>query len=215
MIKKPVKILCIFIVFMLFIQMFPAGIFAAPVLEPLFAPENLRIEARNPGEPAVGFVGENECYIDIQWDKSSISPYPSATYYNVYIREIKKYGGDTGFMLRDTEKGLPSSIINQPFRISGLKPGTVYQVMVKAYYRVVDGSTVYTSPESPASNVITVLTDIKLTVGPPAGTNHIRIEWDDVWTHGGRIGYRLYISENPGFANIKPIYITPDMIGSI
>ena len=46
-----------------------------------------------------------------------------------------------------------------------------------------------------------------------SGTNQIKIEWDDVWDTGGRIAYKLYVSENDSFTNTQPIYIGNSQIG--
>ncbi|RCX11236.1 S-layer family protein [Anaerobacterium chartisolvens] len=148
----------------------------------------------------------NKCYVDLGWPPLS-SPM-GTPYLNFYVQEINKaYRPARPMQIRD--RSVPTG--SSSFRMKGLASGTFYLINAKAFYTYNIGDVSYTSPESSPSKTVKVLTDIGMTVAS-YGTNQIRIEWDDVWNSGSRIGYKLYVSDNSSFANTIPIYIGSSQI---
>lgn len=196
------------------------GVYAAAILgDTPRSPEQLKIEATDTNQPPIGVDKSNSnqanCYIDISWTdttKEAFPPFAGTTgYYNVYIQEVPKYGVSPNvFLLRDSEKDIPAGTTN--WRIGNLKSGTVYNIYVRSYYKYTQNSNTVSSAESIASNVITAMTDIRIDAYP-AGTNQVKIEWDDAWSTGGkRVDYNLYISQNSSFSNTQPMSITATTI---
>jgi len=171
---------------------------------PQLPPSKLRL---NDGESMP--IGHNEYdgyYVSVKWDVEF--PYDAVNgYVNLYTMEI-----DQTFKPRiayATE--IPEN--RNTHKIQQLKSGTVYYIDVTAYHtHDLGNGNLFSSPESQPSNRLKVLTDIEI-AAYSYDTDKIKIEWDDVWNTGGRIGYRLYVSENKNFANTPPIYISPSEIG--
>lgn len=171
-------------------------------------PSMLRVDPKNEDEPAIGYNEFDQYYVDLKWNVS----YPGSAisgYVNFYTQEIAKpyrSGGTRSLRERD----VPGNI--GEYRLKGLSSGTVYYIDATAYYNYVFNDTTYSSPQSAASNRVKVLTDISISAYA-LESNKIKIEWDDVWNTGGRIDYKLYISENSSFSNTPPIYIKKGQIG--
>jgi len=183
----------------------------AAINPPMPSPQMLRIEAKNVGEAPIGYIEGVGYYFDLKWDPLTmpVGEGSDSAYSNVYLNEIAKYNGGSSLILHDKDV---SKSVNS-LRISGLKSGTIYNVITKAYYTKTDGTTTFTSGESAASNTVKVLTDIQL-VAYSYGPNQIKIEWDDVWDSGKRIDYKLYISQSKDFANTEPMFIKQAQIGT-
>lgn len=177
-------------------------------------PSMLRVDPKDPGEPAIGYNEFDQYYVDLKWDIT----YPSSAisgYVNFYTQEIAKpYKGGGARSLKDRDvSGNHISGNTYAHRLKGLKSGTVYYIDATAYYNFVFNDTTYSSPQSGTSNRVKVLTNINVSAYALEG-NKIKIEWDDVWNTGGRIDYKLYISENSSFSNTPPIYIKKGQIGA-
>ncbi len=185
------------------------GTVSASYNEPQTPPSMVRVEAENEDEPPIGYNEFDKNYVDIKWN-ASFPPGASAGYLNVYTQEITKpYKTPGGRIQR--EKNISST--TDSIRIKELEPGTIYYIDMTAYHTSLVDNATYTSQESVPSNKVKVLTDISL-AAYSSGTNKIKIEWDDVWNSGGRIDYKLYISENSSFTNTPPIYIGQAQIGA-
>lgn len=176
--------------------------------DPQLPPSKVRIDPQNADEPAIGYNEFDKYYVDLKWD-ISFPYYAVSRYLNIYTQEIAKPYRTAGIRtLR--EKNISGGATS--YRLKGLNSGTIYYVDMTAYHTYIEDGTTYTSPESVPSNRLKVLTDISIDAYSYA-TNKIMIEWDDVWNSGGRIGYKLYISENRNFTNTPPIYIGEAQIG--
>lgn len=202
-IKRTIVLILIFtVVFQIY--SFDAAM-AAEVQTP---PSMLRVDPKNEGEPAIGYNEFDQYYVDLKWNVA----YPGSAisgYVNFYTQEIAKpyrSGGTRSLRERD----VPGN--TGKHRLKGLKSGTVYYIDATAYYNYFFDDTTYSSPQSAASNRVKVLTDISISAYA-LESNKIKIEWDDVWNTGGRIDYKLYISENSSFSNTPPIYIKRGQIG--
>lgn len=174
------------------------------------APTKLRVEPIG-DEPPIGYGEYDKYYVDLKWDVVFDYSLALGKYLNLYLQEVPKgYRPAAPRTLK--ERGIPNNS-DSSYRVKDLKSGTIYYMDMTAYYTYeVDGDKVYSSPESAQSNKVKVLTDLEV-AAYSHGTNQIRIEWDDVWDTGGRIGYKLYISENDSFSNTQPIYIGNGQIG--
>jgi hypothetical protein len=78
-----------------------------------------------------------------------------------------------------------------------LKSGTIYAMQGTASYKY--GDMLQFTATSARSAAVKFLTGLKVSAARVAGTNDIRIVWDDVWDTSGRINYRILISETQGF----------------
>jgi hypothetical protein len=179
------------------------------------APSKLAITALNPtSEPPIGYSatdgGESGYYADIGWGTVGNPGTPmTGQYVNMYLEESAKgYRPAKASAIKDLPVG------TSPIRMRNLSSGTVYKANAKAYYEYTDAltNTKHKSDESASSNTVKFLTDINVQC-MTAGTNKIKIIWDDVWSNGKRINYKLYVSESKDFANTLPIYITEAEIG--
>ena len=86
-----------------------------------------------------------------------------------------------------------------------LESGTIYVLSGTAAYKYGDMNQ-YTATSSRSAS-LKFLTGLKVSAGKLAGTNNIRITWDDVWDTTGRINYRILISETQGFTQPPEIPI--------
>lgn len=177
------------------------------------APQMLEISRTNDYEPAIGHNEFDGYYADFKWSplaKPNPPDYADRQYIDFYIQKVSKaYRPSMGLELK--EQGIPGT--ETKLRMANLESGTVYYAYAVAYYSdIEEGQVVYTSARSLPSNTVKFLTDIEITAAP-SGPNEITIIWDDVWNSGGRIDYKLYISESSDFSNTPPIYITEDLIG--
>ncbi|NLU26173.1 MAG: fibronectin type III domain-containing protein [Hungateiclostridium thermocellum] len=176
--------------------------------EPQSPPSKLRIEPQSPDEPAIGYNEFDKYYVDLKWDVSFPS-FAISKYLNIYTQEIPK---SYRIAKPRSVKAKDVSGNSNSYRLKELNSGTIYYIDATASYTYVEDSKLYRSAESAASNRVKVLTEIDISAYA-VSTNKIKIEWDDVWNTDGRIGYKLYISENGSFANTPPIYIGKDQIG--
>lgn len=202
-----IKKLCALILILL--QLMQFGIYSNALdYEPQLPPYMLRVEPVNGDEPPIGYNEYDKNYVDLKWKVDFPAGY-KAGYLNIYTQEVpKSYRPPRGRAIR--ERNIPGSLDN--YRLKGLESGTIYNIDMTAYYtRAIENGT-YTSPESAPSNRLKVLTDISISAYS-TGANKIKIEWDDVWNNGGRIDYKLYVSENSNFTNTPPIYIGQNQIG--
>lgn len=178
--------------------------------KPQSPPTQLRVEASKGDEPPIGYNEYDKSYVDLKWNVIFDDVSILGKYLNLYLQEVPKgYRPATSRILR--ERGIPQNS-ESSHRVKDLKSGTIYYMDMTAYHTHVDGDVVYSCPESVPSNRIKVLTDIDI-AAYSHGTKQIKIEWDDVWDTGGRIGYKLYVSENDSFSNTQPIYISNSQIG--
>lgn len=168
-------------------------------------PTQLRVDETK--ETPIGYDEYDKYYVDLKWNVN----FESVTgYLNLYLQEVPKgYRPASGRVSK--ERGIPHNT-DYSYRVKDLKSGTIYYMDMTAYYTYTDGDKVYSSPESAPSNKVKVLTDIDI-AAYSYGANQIKIEWDDVWDTGGRIAYKLYVSESGNFANTQPIYIGNAQIG--
>lgn len=157
-------------------------------------------------KPATGYSKEERYYVKLNWHPVAVPAGWDNVYYNIYIQEVDKQGRLTSYTLKESGLTGSSKVIRD------LKPGTVYNFYVRAYARRTQNNVTYTSELSEMSNIVTVMTDIEVFVYP-YGNKQLKIEWDDVWNAGGRIGYNLYITDDSEFSNAQPIYISPAQIG--
>jgi hypothetical protein len=206
--KRFYRILGITILISLIIQSFTGICIFAADLTQSGPPRQLRVEALN-DEPPIGYNEFDKSYIDLKWDSAVFPGGTEGEYLNLYTQEIPKpYRPSTSRILK--EKDIPGS--SDKYRLNELNSGTIYYIDMTSYYTKTDGTTTFVSLESKPSNKVKVLTDISINAYS-YGTNQIKIEWDDVWDKNGRIGYKLYVSENDSFANTQPIYIEDKDIG--
>lgn len=174
-------------------------------------PTELRVEAINDDQPAIGYNEYDRYYVDFAWNLT----FPGEAvgkYVNFYTRKIPKSYSPGG--ARTLKEGsIPVTSGAYKHRLRELDSGTIYHIDATSYYTYYnEGGNILYSTESGRSNIVKVLTDIELNAYA-LGTNQIKIEWDDVWDSDGRIGYKLYVSENETFANTPPIFIGKDQIG--
>jgi len=209
MFKNLRRFLSILIVVTLVAQLFMFNeVFAAKDDTPQSPPSNLTLN--DAVQDPIGYNEQDGYYIDIKWEVT-FPGNATARYCNIYIQEIDKTSKARTAAVRDIScaPGSPS----YSYRLKNLRPGTIYYIDVTAYHSHLDNNgNTYNSDESAASNRLKVMTDIDLDAYS-YGTNQIKIEWDDVWEVGKRIGYKLYVSEDSSFNNTPPIYINPSMIG--
>jgi len=169
----------------------------------------IKVDELTGGTPNIGYDQYDKYYVGLKWDVTFDTA--AVGYLNLYLQEVPKgYRTATSRVLR--ERGISQK--SNPHKVRDLKSGTIYYMDMTAYqiYTDASGDIAYTSPESSPSNRVKVLTDIDI-AAYSYGTNQIKIEWDDVWDIGGRIGYKLYVSENESFSNTQPIYIGTSQIG--
>lgn len=198
----------------LFITSYNVNIVRAADIPIQPAPTNLEIP-KSGEKPLIGYSasdgGKSGYYADIAWkvDNPSLSGISfMGKYVNIYLEESAKgYKPANNLSIKD----LPGDIT--PVRMRDLKSGTVYKANAKAYYKYSNGVSTndLRSPESASSNTLKFLTDINVQC-LTMSTDKIKIIWDDVWNDGGRISYKLYVSENKDFSNTLPIYITDEQI---
>ncbi|TYQ14647.1 UNVERIFIED_CONTAM: hypothetical protein Cloal_1007 [Acetivibrio alkalicellulosi] len=171
-------------------------------------PSMVKVEPRNEDEPPIGYNEFDRHYIDLTWNVN-YPQYATNGFLNFYLREITKPYRPT--KARTLKEGNVSGNINN-YRLKELDSGTIYYVDMTAYHTYVVDNSTFSSPESAPSNRVKVMTDIDINAYS-YGTNQIKIEWDDVWNSGGRIDYKLYVSENSSFTNTPPIFIGQAQIG--
>lgn len=182
------------------------------------APERLRVEAfydQPPNvQPPIGYNEFDRYYADLKTDRIARPqgiPSPSI-YLNYYLQEVTKpYRPAKPTILKEANVPADTAADNK-IRLKELNSGTVYYAYARAYYTYATETGTFTSPESTPSNTVKFLTDIELEAYS-YGPNQMMITWDDVWYSGKRMDYRLYVSENSGFANTPPIYIGQEQIG--
>lgn len=177
-------------------------------------PTEVKVKAINEDQPAIGYNEYDRYYVDLAWDLKFPGEAISG-FVNFYTRKIpKSYGGGGGRILEEGNVSVStSSSATYEHRLKELDSGTIYNIDMTSYYTYYnEGGNILYSTESSRSNIVKVLTDIELNVYA-LGTNQIKIEWDDVWDADGRIGYKLYVSENSTFANTPPIFIGKNEIG--
>lgn len=176
---------------------------------PQLPPTQLRVEPSKEDEPPIGYNEFDKYYVDLKWDIVYNDVNIVGKYLNLYLQEVPKaYRPSTSRILK--ERDMSGSY--EFYRLKELNSGTMYYLDMTAYHTHADEDTIYSSPESVPSNKVKVLTDISI-AAYSYGTNQIKIEWDDVWDSGGRIAYKLYVSENDSFTNTQPIYIGNSQIG--
>lgn len=176
--------------------------------QPQSPPWMVRVEPKDINQPPIGYNEFDKYYVDLKWNVE-FPPDAVSSYLNIYLQEITKpYRPTRSRVLR--EKDIPGSA--DSYRLKELNSGTIYYVDMTAYHTHVEENTTYSSPESVPSNKVKILTDISINAYSHS-TNKIKIEWDDVWNSGGRIDYKLYVSENSSFTNTPPIYIGQGQIG--
>ncbi|MDP4180047.1 MAG: S-layer homology domain-containing protein [Bacillota bacterium] len=179
-----------------------------PDITPQEPPEKVRIEAKDANEPPIGYNEFDNYYADLKWDQVTYPDDAVAGYVNINLLEINKpYKPAATTELK--ERDLPGGTTQM--RLKDLKSGTIYNATLTAYHTHTDGKTTYNSALSVPSNNVKFMTNINL-MASSYGVNQLKIEWDDVWNSGRRIDYKLYISENPDFSNIQPIYIGQEQI---
>lgn len=208
--KRFYKTVALTILLSLIIQIIPnmkVLVYAAPFQSP--PSPTLKVEELTGGVLNIGYDEYDKYYVGLKWD--AVFDAGTAGYLNLYLQEVPK-GYRTVTPRTIKERGLTGT--SNTHKVKDLKSGTIYYMDMTAYQIYFDssGEIAYTSPESSPSNRVKVLTDIEI-AAYSYGTNQIKIEWDDVWDTGGRIGYKLYISENEAFANTQPIYIGNEQIG--
>jgi hypothetical protein len=201
------KIASLLLVLLLMLQMNIEMSYAA-VTDIQKPPEKLSVAG-------IGFDQYDKYFADFTFDFPSgfFVPGTNGTFLNVYSQEILK-GYKSGNGSRTLREGsIPADAANKTYRMKNLNSGTVYYTDMTAFYKYQNGNTTSSGSESVASNKVKFMTDIEIEAYS-IGTNQIKIEWDDVWNTGGRISYRLYVSDSSDFKNAAPKYIESDDIGA-
>lgn len=157
-------------------------------------------------KPVTGYSKEDRYFVKLNWKPVNKPAEWDAVYYNLYVQEVDRHGKAGGFVLKERDITATSALLRD------LKSGTVYNFYITAYFKRTENNVTYVSEPSAPSNIVNVMTDLQL-FAYPFGSKQIKIEWDDVWNTGARIGYRLYIADDSAFSNTQPIYISPAMIG--
>jgi hypothetical protein len=156
-------------------------------------------------------INSSDWYAKLSWDAMSFPSEADETYIDLGLSEI---ASGSGQLVTDALKiSLPGDETDyelNAYSPEGIKHGTIYEATVKAWYKVnvVTGSYMVNSQKS---NPAKFLTNIHVSLELVPGTNNIKIKWDDVWDTGGRINYRILISDTKGFTQPPPI---PDIVGS-
>ncbi|MEN8907599.1 MAG: S-layer homology domain-containing protein [Clostridiales bacterium] len=198
--KKRLSIISLIIVFILNI-MYSANAIALDI--PIQSePEGLKIKDGD----SIGFNQSDLYYFDIVWnDLKMPSDFDNITsqYVNIYYKET-----DSGIIQIKNEISAEDKIK----RINKLKSGTIYDVTAKAHYKYIENGNTKSSELSDESNNVKVMTDIDFSV-TALESNKLKITWDDVFNGNERIDYDIYISEEAGFENVKPIEIKKEDIG--
>lgn len=204
------RILSLILCMLLLVQLIPFNVSAAST----DIPGSLVIETSDTDkkQPATGYTDKDGYYADIYF--STVSSVPtgwSGVEYNAYVQEISRTGVAGTYKKYENIEYSGSPLAST--RIKGLKSGTIYNIYVTAnYYTYNNATQLVKSSEGEKSNVVTVMTDIKLTASP-YGAKQIKIEWDDAWLAGNRISYELYIADESKFDGVKPITISSTQIG--
>ena len=147
----------------------------------------------------------NEWYASLKWDDAVFPSEAEEKYIQLGFNEVA-YG--TGRLITDAlTVVLPGSAVEYgvtEYYPEGIKNGTIYQSTVRSSY-VAPSASGQTRVTSHRSNPAKFLTGINVSLELIPGTNHIKIKWDDVWDTGGRINYRILISDTKGFTQPDPI----------
>lgn len=178
---------------------------AAPT--PINAPTNYQVKD-------IGYDSDsytNNWFVELGWTPPAFPTYTEA-YYSLELNEILYGSGQ----IRQGAFNLPVAVSETGYKLTeyfpeGLKHGTIYQSTIRAVYShssTADGNYTVTSSRS---NPVKFLTDLDVSAELIAGTNQIKIKWDDVWDTTGRINYQILISDAKGFTNPPAI---PLIVGS-
>lgn len=172
---------------------------------PSTPPQNITIT-----DIAYADEGGQNWYAAFSWDPAVFPA--EATGDRSQIFYFNRVERGTGQLSNDVlEFTMNSTDSSMSTRSYGIEPesGKIYEFYGRSMYTW--GEQKQYTYQSGRSNKVKFLSDVKFVAELISGTNEIRIVWDDVWDTGGRINYRILISDTSGFTQPPAI---PDIIGS-
>lgn len=200
-------ILVIILVLALIVGFIPIVPSAAAAAVPPGPPQNVRLVQN-------GFLDSlgNNWFAEIGWNTPVFptDPTPYSKGLDFYINRVEWGSGDvTEDIMQVPLNPSVTSFLTNEYLPNTLDNGTIYEVYGRSWYTFGDNG-MYSS-SSQKSIAARFLTDIDVTVELVPGTNTLKIVWDDVWDIGGRISYRILISDTQGFTQPATI---PDILSS-
>ncbi|MCX7711992.1 MAG: fibronectin type III domain-containing protein [Clostridia bacterium] len=192
--------LCASLLLMLFlVELFAPGLAMAADAALPPAPVNMDVHKTGTKYDIVYDAAYNGYSVTLNWGAPTGAPDPldipnngqiEDSYYEIYTSIDNK-----NFTLYPERVGNVTS-----YTVKGLESGRVYYAYVKAVHIHKDDEGKEVTHSSLPSNTVIFMTDIDVEV-TSAGIDALQIEWDDVWFGTKRIGYDIYISGSPDFAD--------------